>query len=112
MIAHKKTRSSRRHRRRYRIALTATGAAAAAAFTVDVSAGGFCAELMRVPAPGTEVTGAIMVDGREYPFRGAVAWARGSEPRMNVRGRIGVVFREVAGEYAKTLLGAPQGKVG
>jgi hypothetical protein len=78
-------------------------ASAAAAFTVDVSAGGFCAELMRVPSPGTQVTGSIAIGGHEYPFSGRVAWTHASAPHMNLRGRIGVTFSEIADEFKKKL---------
>src|SRR5258708_1920010 len=73
-------RSSSRFRRRCKIDLKAGDAGAgSAAFTIDVSAGGFCAELMRVPSPGTQVTGSITIGGHEYTFRGRMVWARASE---------------------------------
>ncbi len=101
------SRSSPRHRRRWKIALNKARAneraSAWAAFTVDVSAGGFSAELMRVPAAGTEVTGWITIAGQEYPFSGRVVWARASEARMNVSGRIGVTFREIADGFGNML---------
>ena len=65
-------------------------------FTKDVSAGSFCAELMRVPSPGTQVRGSIVIGGNAYAFSGKVAWARASEPRMNLRGSIGMTFNEIA----------------
>jgi hypothetical protein len=105
--ARNKSRSSPRLRRRCKIALSEAqgkaGASAAAAFTVDVSAGGFCAELMRVPPPGTQVTGSIAIGGQEYPFSGRIAWTRASAPHMNLRGRIGVTFSEIADEFKKKL---------
>ncbi len=42
-----------------------------------------------------------MVDGKEYAFSGKIAWA--SEPRMNLRGRIGVTFTEIADELKEKL---------
>ena len=74
--------------------------AGAAAFTIDVSPGGFCAELMRVPVAGTPVSGTISIAGHDYPFSGRIAWARAGEPRMNLRGRIGVSFTQIPSEFA------------
>ena len=93
----RKQRSNPRLRRRWRIDLKAgdTGVSSTA-FTKDVSAGGFCAELMRVPSPGAQVRGSIVIGVNAYAFSGKVAWARASEPRMNVRGSIGVTFTEIA----------------
>jgi PilZ domain len=93
----RKQRSNPRLRRRWRIDLKAGDAGVSSpAFTKDVSAGGFCAELMRVPSPGTQVRGSIVIGGTTYAFGGKVAWARASEPRMNLRGSIGVTFTEIA----------------
>ena len=100
----KQPRSSPRLRRRCKIDLKAGDAAASSpVFTIDISGGGFCAELMRVPSPGTQVTGAITIGEHEYTFRGRIAWASASEPRVNLRGRIGVTFIEIADEFKKTL---------
>jgi hypothetical protein len=74
------------------------------AFTIDVSAGGFCAELMRVPSPGAEVKGSMAIGGQEFPFSGRIAWVRAGEPRLNLRGRIGVTFTEVADDLRKKLI--------
>jgi hypothetical protein len=102
--ARNQPRSSSRFRRRCKIDLKAGDAGAgSAAFTIDVSVGGFCAELMRVPSPGTQVTGSITIGGHEYTFRGRIVWARASEPRVNLRGRIGVTFSEIADAFKKTV---------
>jgi hypothetical protein len=100
----RKQRSNPRLRRRWRIDLKAGDAGVnSTAFTKDVSAGGFCAELMRVPSPGTQVRGAIVIGGNAYAFSGKVAWARASEPRMDLRGSIGVTFTEIADAFKEKL---------
>jgi hypothetical protein len=88
-------RSNGRQRRRFRVSL----AGASTCFTVDVSAGGFCVEAMRVMVPGTSVTGTIDADGKSFPFSGSVAWTRASEPRLGLRGRMGVRFASIAEEF-------------
>jgi Tfp pilus assembly protein PilZ len=96
----RKQRSNPRLRRRWRVDLKAGDAGVSyAAFTRDVSAGGFCAELMRVPSPGTQVRGSIVIGANAYAFSGKVAWAHPSEPRMNLRGSIGVAFTEIAADW-------------
>lgn len=84
------TRVLGRQRRRYKVNL-----GPASGFTVDVSAGGFCAELMRVFPKGTAVKGSVMVDGTEFEFSGRVAWARQGDFRINLRGRMGVCFTDI-----------------
>jgi hypothetical protein len=92
------TRSSTRRRRRLRVALPHTPS-----FTIDVSAGGFCAELMRVLPEGTPVEGSINVNGKEIAFAGQVAWARPGNARMNLRGRMGVCFTRIAADFARLI---------
>ncbi|MGO9832132.1 MAG: PilZ domain-containing protein [Myxococcaceae bacterium] len=84
------TRVLGRQRRRYKVNL-----GPASGFTVDVSAGGFCAELMRVFPKGTAVKGTVLVDGTEFEFSGRVAWARQGDFRINLRGRMGVCFTDI-----------------
>lgn len=99
-----KPRSSPRLRRRCKVDLKAGDAGTnSAAFTIDVSPGGFCAELMRVPSPGMQVQGSIVIAGKEYPFSGKIAWARAGEPRVNLRGRIGVTFTGIAADLKEKL---------
>ena len=99
-----KPRSSPRLRRRCKVDLKAGDlGAGSVAFTIDVSAGGFCAELMRVPSLGTQVKGAIVIEGKEYPFSGKIAWARAGEPRVNLRGRFGVTFTEITDDLKARL---------
>ena len=99
----RKQRSNPRLRRRWWIDLKAGDAGVSSAFTKDVSAGGFCAELMRVPSPGTQVSGSIVIGGNAYAFSGKVAWSHASEPRMNLRGNIGVAFTEISDDLKKKL---------
>ena len=100
----RKQRSTPRHRRRWRIDLkVGDGGVSSTVFTKEVSAGGFCAELMRVPSPGTQVRGSIVIGGNAYAFSGKIAWARAGEPRMNLRGSIGVTFSEVADGWKEKL---------
>jgi hypothetical protein len=84
-----------RLRRRLRLLWDATGPA----FTQDLSPGGFALELLRVPPPGTTVHGVLPFAGHEFPFTGVVVWARAGEPRINLRGRIGVRFTGIDNGY-------------
>lgn len=95
-------RAAERHRRRFRVML----AGHPSSFTVDVGAGGFCAEMMRVLPPGTQVEGSLHVKGTEVAFAGKVAWAKPGESRMNLRGRIGVRFTRVPSDFER-LVAAP-----
>lgn len=79
-----------RQRRRLKVSI-----AQVPAFTIDVSTGGFCAELMRVPRPGTPIQGSIRCGEQEGAYSGRVAWAHAGDARLNVRGRIGVQFTAV-----------------
>jgi hypothetical protein len=83
-------RGAARHRRRYRVGLLGHPAT----FTVDVGAGGFCVELMRVLPTGTPLQGTILVEGSEEAFLGTVVWTRPGDPRINLRGRMGVQFTQ------------------
>jgi hypothetical protein len=91
-------RASPRHRRRLRVSLGATPA-----FTADISAGGFCVEIMRTPAPGSLVAGIIRLADTEIRYAGQVVWARAGSPRLNIRGRIGVRFTSLPAAAAKLL---------
>ncbi len=76
-------------------------------FTVDVSPGGFCYESMRILPPGSVVHGKIRVNEKDLPFTGLVAWAKASEPRMQVRGRMGIRFTGVDRAFYALFGGAP-----
>lgn len=69
------------------------------AFTADVSPGGFSVEMMNVLRPGLTVHGTLTLANREFPFTGEVSWARAGDPRLSVRGRIGVRFTGIANEF-------------
>jgi hypothetical protein len=72
-------------------------------FTVDVCAGGFCTELMRVLPAGAPVEGLISLGGRDASFAGRVAWARPGDSRLNQVGRMGVCFVRIEPEFARRL---------
>lgn len=73
------------------------------AVTTNVSAGGFCSGMMRVPPPGTALEGLIHVDGRDAPFAGHVAWVRPGNPRLSMMGTFGVRFTQVDPDVARRL---------
>jgi PilZ domain-containing protein len=98
------TRVLGRQRRRFKVQM-----GAASGFTVDVSAGGFCAELMRVFPKGTAVKGTLLVDGQEYDFSGRVAWAKQGDFRLNMRGRMGVTFTDAPDELKRIFGVGPSG---
>jgi hypothetical protein len=91
-------RSSPRHKRRLRVSLGTTPL-----FTADVSVGGFCAEILRAPAPGTPVAGTLRLADTEVSYAGEVVWARPGSPRLNLRGRIGVRFTALPPSAARLL---------
>ena len=93
-------RATHRHRRRIRVSLGTTPT-----FTADISAGGFCVEILRAPPPGTPVSGTIRFAGFEAAYTGTVVWALAGSPRLNMRGRIGVRFTSLP-ESAVKYLGA------
>ncbi len=91
-------RATFRHRRRVRVSLGATPV-----FTSDISAGGFAADILRAPAPGTPVDGSIRLADTEVRYTGTVVWARAGSPRLNLRGRIGVRFTSLPDAAARLL---------
>lgn len=84
-----------RHRRRVKISLSGK----LPAFTADVSPGGFSAELMQTPRPGQQIQGSITLGREEFPFTGEVSWVKASEPRLSVRGRMGVRFTGISNAF-------------
>jgi len=72
-------------------------------FTADVSPSGFAAELMQALRPGTDLQGSIELCGETYPFTGKVCWAKAGEPRMSLRGRIGVRFTGIPNAFFTSL---------
>ena len=69
------------------------------AFTADVSPGGISYETMNVPKPGSMVHGTLTLEGQEFIFTGEVTWARAGDPRLSVRGRVGVRFTGIDNAY-------------
>lgn len=94
----KESRRAPRHRQRVPVTMDHT-----THFTVNLGVGGFCTETVRVLQPGTDVAGALRVHGREYAYRGRVAWAIAGSPRLGVRGRMGVCFSEIEPEFLDAL---------
>lgn len=72
-------------------------------FSVDVSRGGFCVELLRVLPAGAPVEGTVQVKGKEMPFAGLVAWSRAGMPYLGLRGRMGVQLIQCAPAWAEAL---------
>jgi len=72
-------------------------------FTVNVSGGGYCTELMRVHAVGDPLEGVIHTARGQTPFRGQVAWATAGDSRLNIRGRMGVRFLQIDRPFAALL---------
>lgn len=89
-----------RQRRKLKISLGARYPA----FTADVSAGGFSVDTASPARVGTAVEGSITVDGREFPFGGEVTWSQRGDPRMSIRGRMGVRFTEIDFAFFELLL--------
>jgi hypothetical protein len=94
-----KQRQSVRKRRRLRVTI-----ADSPAFTADVGTGGFCAEMMRVPRPGTTVKGTITFAGRDFEYVGLVRWARSGDARILLTGRMGVHFLQIPSEFLGLLV--------
>ncbi len=85
-----KDRDVERRRRRYRVEVEGrTG------YTLDVSLGGFAAELPVHLRAGSEVRGNISVGEGRYGFSARVVWAR--------EGRVGLRFRGVENAYLQSL---------
>jgi hypothetical protein len=83
-----------RLRRRLKVSLGALKT-----FTADISAHGFAAELMSAPRPGADLCGSIELSGQHYPFTAKVCWTKIGEPRMHLRGRIGVRFTGIPNAF-------------
>jgi hypothetical protein len=43
---------------------------------------------------GTPLRGTLALDGEAFPFAGEVSWARAGNPRLALRGRVGVRFTD------------------
>ena len=96
-----------RQRRRLKISLGGR----LPAFTADVSPGGFSAELMHVLRPGTTVHGTIALADQSFDFTGQVTWAQAGEPRMSLRGRMGVRFTGIPNAFFEAYRAAFEAEV-
>ena len=90
----------RNSRRRVRLRVTANRGRS---FTTNVSAGGFCTELMRVLPVGARVEGLIHLNGYDGLYIGQVLWAQPGDSRLNQMGRMGVSFMRIDPEFARSL---------
>ncbi|HTN51682.1 MAG TPA: PilZ domain-containing protein [Anaeromyxobacter sp.] len=91
-------RAHRRHRRRYRVSFGPV-----LAYTIDVSAGGLCAEAVRVLPLATPVDGRLDVAGTSIPFKGVVAWVARGDWHLNLHGRMGVRFTRIGADLERLL---------
>ena len=72
-------------------------------FTVNVSAGGVCAEIMRVLPVGTDVEGIIYLDGLGSSFAARIAWAHPGDFRLNQLGQMGLRFLRIDPAFERGL---------
>ena len=91
-------RTGARARRRTRVTI-----GGAAAFTQSLGAGGFSAEVMRVPARGSPVQGTIYLGEKDFDYVGDVAWVKPGDPRIHLRGRVGVRFTQLDAEARRLI---------
>jgi hypothetical protein len=71
-----------------------------ATFTIDVSGKGFCVGTVQVLPVNTLVAGSVVVEGKQVPFHGRVAWAVPGDRRLNLAGKMGVSFTGTVREFA------------
>ncbi len=86
-----------RQARRYRVEVDGWSG-----YTLDVSLGGFAAEVSTLPRRGSDVRGSICVGSQSYTFTGSVVWVGESSPETRKR-RVGVRFRGVENAYLQSL---------
>jgi hypothetical protein len=92
-------RTAPRHRRRFKVTVGPHSW-----FTTDLGPGGFGAEIVRAPVPGTRVAGLIHgKDGTEVAFAGQVAWTLRGNMHINLRSRAGVRFTKVSPTVAELI---------
>jgi hypothetical protein len=65
-----------------------------APLAAEVSAAGLSFESAQPLAEGTPLHGTLALDGEAFPFAGEVSWARAGNPRLALRGRVGVRFTD------------------
>ena len=91
-------RTGARARRRVRVTI-----GGAAAFTQSLGVGGFSAEVMRVPLRGSSVQGTMYLGEKDFDYAGDVAWVKPGDPRLNLRGRVGVRFTQLNAEARRLI---------
>lgn len=64
-----------------------------AAISTDLSADGFCLEVMKPVEKGSEIDGYVLHGDKELEFEGTVAWVEPPNPQLSHWSRIGVQFR-------------------
>jgi hypothetical protein len=67
-----------------------------AALSADISADGFCLEVMRPLEQGALIDGYVLHGDRELDFKGQVAWVEVANPQTSHWSRIGVKFTQVS----------------
>lgn len=72
-------------------------------FTRDVSASGFCADMLQPMKKGDVLEGALLLGDEEVAFQGEVMWARRSAGERT-RGRYGVRFVTIDGDFQQRLV--------
>ena len=87
-----------RQRKRLRVDLGGN-----ASFTIDISPGGVCVESMKPVTPGSHVQGQLRVANEDLDFTGIVCWAKAAEPRLAIRGRMGIRFTSIPPQYYSSL---------
>jgi hypothetical protein len=75
----------------------------AAFFTHSLGVGGFSAEVMRVLPRGSPVQGTMRVGEKGFDYVGEVVWVKPGDPRINLRGRIGVRFTQLNAEARRLI---------
>ncbi|HET6923206.1 MAG TPA: PilZ domain-containing protein [Anaeromyxobacteraceae bacterium] len=91
-------RTGARARRRVRVTIAGT-----AIFTQSLGVGGFSAEVMRVLPRGSPVQGTVRVGEKDFDYVGDVAWVKPGDPRINLRGRMGVRFTQLDAEARRLI---------
>ena len=91
-------RTGARGRRRVRVTIGGS-----AVFTQSLGVGGFSAEVMRVLPRGSSVQGTMRVGEKDFDSVGEVAWVKPGDPRVSLRGRMGVRFTQLNAEARRLI---------
>ncbi|MFN0062964.1 MAG: PilZ domain-containing protein [Myxococcaceae bacterium] len=86
-------RTRHRARRRLKVNIGQT-----TGFTVDTNGTGLSMETSKALTPGTQVSGVVFIDSRQFPFTGEVRWARAGNPHAGILARMGIAFRDPSPE--------------